>query len=117
MSSRDLFRAIGQIDDDLIESANKTPVKHTIPLQFRHFVPAAACFCLVLLGAAMVSQDRSAGVSQAAETADLIAHIIERYHKVHRREFPAVIALATAMICSLPSGCGTAGTCGMNCRS
>lgn len=32
MSSRDLFRAIGQIDDDLIESANKTPVKHTIPL-------------------------------------------------------------------------------------
>ena len=43
----------------------------TIPLQFRHFVPAAACFCLVLLGAAMVSQDRSAGVSQAAETADL----------------------------------------------
>lgn len=71
MSSRDLFRAIGQIDDDLIESANKTPVKHTIPLQFRHFVPAAACFCLVLLGAAIVSQDRSAGVSQAAETADL----------------------------------------------
>ena len=71
VSSRDLFRAIGQIDDDLIESANKTPVKHTIPLQFRHFVPAAACFCLVLLGAAMVSQDRSAGVSQAAETADL----------------------------------------------
>ena len=71
MSSRDLFRAIGQIDDDLIESANKIPVKHTIPLQFRHFVPAAACFCLVLLGAAMVSQDRSAGVSQAAETADL----------------------------------------------
>ena len=71
MSSRDLFRAIGQIDDDLIESANKTPVKHTIPLQFRHFVPAAACFCLVLLGAAIVSQNRSAGVSQAAETADL----------------------------------------------
>ena len=63
MSSRDLFRAIGQIDDDLIESANKTPVKHTIPLQFRHFVPAAACFCLVLLGAAMVSQDRFAGFS------------------------------------------------------
>ena len=71
VSSRDLFRAIGQIDDDLIESANNPPVKHTIPLQFRHFVPAAACFCLVLLGAAMVSQDRSAGVSQAAETADL----------------------------------------------
>ena len=71
MSSRDLFRAIGQIDDDLIESANNPPVKHTIPLQFRHFVPAAACFCLVLLGAAMVSQDRFAGVSQAAETADL----------------------------------------------
>ena len=34
------------------------------------------------------------GVHAPAETADLIAHIIERYHKVHRREFPAVIALA-----------------------
>lgn len=71
MNSRDLFRAIGQIDDDLIESANKTPVRRTIPLQFRRFVPAAACFCMVLLGVAMVRQDRSAGVSQAAETADL----------------------------------------------
>lgn len=71
MNSRDLFRAIGQIDDDLIESANKAPARHTIPLQFRHFVPAAACFCVVLLGAVVVSQDRSAGVSQAAETADL----------------------------------------------
>lgn len=29
-----------------------------------------------------------------AETADLIAHIIERYHKVHRREFAAVIEMA-----------------------
>lgn len=71
MNSRDLFRAIGQIDDDLIESANKSPARRTIPLQFRRFVPAAACFCMVLLGVAMVRQDRSAGISQAAETADL----------------------------------------------
>ena len=70
MNSRDLFRAIGQIDDDLIESANKAPARRTIPLQFRRFVPAAACFCMVLLGVAMVRQDRSAGVSQAAETAN-----------------------------------------------
>jgi regulator of cell morphogenesis and NO signaling len=34
------------------------------------------------------------GIHAPAETADLIAHIIERYHKVHRCEFPAVIALA-----------------------
>ena len=34
------------------------------------------------------------GVHAPVETADLIAHIIERYHKVHRREFPKVIALA-----------------------
>ena len=34
------------------------------------------------------------GVHAPAETADLIAHIIERYHKVHRREFPAIIELA-----------------------
>ena len=71
MNSRDLFRAIGQIDDDLIESASKAPARRTIPLQFRRFVPAAACFCVVLLGVAVVRQDRSAGVSQAAETANL----------------------------------------------
>lgn len=34
------------------------------------------------------------GVHAPAETADLIAYIIERYHKVHRLEFPEVIALA-----------------------
>ena len=31
------------------------------------------------------------GITAPAETADLIAHIIERYHKVHRRELPAII--------------------------
>lgn len=35
------------------------------------------------------------GVHAPAEAADLIAHIIERYHKVHRREFPAVIEMAS----------------------
>jgi len=34
------------------------------------------------------------GIHAPAETADLIAHIIERYHKVHRREFPELIELA-----------------------
>ena len=34
------------------------------------------------------------GVHAPAETADMIAHIVERYHKVHRREFPEIIALA-----------------------
>ena len=36
----------------------------------------------------------SPGIHAPAETADLIAHIIERYHKVHRLEFPTVIELA-----------------------
>lgn len=36
----------------------------------------------------------SPGVHAPAETVDLIAHIIERYHKVHRREFPEVIEMA-----------------------
>lgn len=36
----------------------------------------------------------SPGEPAPAETAELIAHIIERYHKVHRREFPAVIEMA-----------------------
>lgn len=34
------------------------------------------------------------GVHAPAETADLIAHIIARYHKMHRREFRTVIELA-----------------------
>jgi regulator of cell morphogenesis and NO signaling len=34
------------------------------------------------------------GGQAPAETADLIAHIIERYHKVHRLEFPVIIELA-----------------------
>ncbi|WP_339930242.1 iron-sulfur cluster repair di-iron protein [uncultured Brevundimonas sp.] len=34
------------------------------------------------------------GTAAPAETADLIAHIIERYHKVHRVEFPEAIRLA-----------------------
>ena len=36
----------------------------------------------------------SPGVHAPAEVPDLIAHIIERYHKVHRLEFPAVIEMA-----------------------
>ena len=71
MNSRDLFRAVGQIDDDLIEAAGKTPAKRTIPLQFRRFVPAAACFCVVLLGVAVARQSISTGVDQAAETAEM----------------------------------------------
>lgn len=34
------------------------------------------------------------GVHPPAETADLIDHIIERYHKVHRLEFPGLIEMA-----------------------
>lgn len=34
------------------------------------------------------------GFHPPAETADLIAHIIERYHKVHRQEFPGLIEMA-----------------------
>ncbi len=71
MNSRDLFRAIGQIDDDLIESANKAPAKRTIPLQFRRFVPAAACFCVVLLGVAVVRQNTFTAGNQAAATAEM----------------------------------------------
>lgn len=33
-------------------------------------------------------------VHAPAETVDLIIHIVERYHEVHRQEFPEVIALA-----------------------
>lgn len=37
---------------------------------------------------------KSPGVHAPPEIPDLIAHIIERYHKVHRRKFPMVIEMA-----------------------
>lgn len=77
MNSDDLFRAIGEIDDDLIESADKVPAKHTIRLQFRHFIPAAACFCVVLLGVAAVRQNLGpiySAEATAKRSSDLAAY-------------------------------------------
>lgn len=50
MNSEDLYRAIGQIDDDLILSANEEPARPGKLIHLR-FLAAAACFCL-LFGAA-----------------------------------------------------------------
>lgn len=36
----------------------------------------------------------SPGVHAPAEVPDLISHIVERYHKVHRLEFPPIIEMA-----------------------
>lgn len=82
MNSDDLFRTIGEIDDDLIESADKVPAKRTVRLQFRHFIPAAACFCVVLLGtvaarknlissySAQAAVERSSDIAVYDESAD-----------------------------------------------
>lgn len=50
MSGKDLYRAVGQIGDDLILAANEGPVKKTqAPIKL-WALAAAACLCLVCLG-------------------------------------------------------------------
>lgn len=50
MNGKDLYRAVGQIEDDLILAANEEPVKKTqAPIKL-WALAAAACLCLVCLG-------------------------------------------------------------------
>lgn len=50
MSGKDLYRAVGQIGDDLILAANEEPVKkNQAPIKL-WALAAAACLCLVCLG-------------------------------------------------------------------
>lgn len=49
MTTRDLFRAIGLVDDDLILDADATPR----PRVWRRVLPAAACLAVVLAGVAV----------------------------------------------------------------
>ena len=50
MSGKDLYRAVGQIEDDLILAANEEPVKKPKAPVRLWALAAAACLCLVCLG-------------------------------------------------------------------
>lgn len=50
MSGKDLYRAVGQIEDDLILAANEEPVKKVKAPLSLWALAAAACLCLVCLG-------------------------------------------------------------------
>lgn len=50
MTGKDLYRAVGQIEDDLILAANEEPAKKA-KAPVRLWALAAACLCLVCLGA------------------------------------------------------------------
>ena len=55
MTERELFEAIGHVDDDLILAAD-TPVKkrrRVVHLHWQQVVSVAACACIVLGGAAV----------------------------------------------------------------
>lgn len=70
MTTRDLFRAIGLVDDDLILDADAPPR----PRVWRRVLPAAACLAVVLAGAAVwragVARPTVSGVSAAAQSSE-----------------------------------------------
>ena len=51
MNGMDLYRAVGQIDDDLILAANQPPVKNVTKTRLPiRFLAAAACLILAVCG-------------------------------------------------------------------
>ena len=69
MTERELFEAIGHVDDDLIEAAD-APVKkrRKPPVYWRQLVSVAACAC-IFLGGVAVWQNGKLHPETAAETA------------------------------------------------
>lgn len=75
MTERELFEAIGHVDDDLILAAD-VPVKkpRKPPVYWRQLVSVAACACIVLGGAAVWRSGtlrKSSIASEAAMAADV----------------------------------------------
>lgn len=75
MTARELFEAVGMVDDDLIMAAN-TPAARRKPMMvnFRGVLCAAACVCAVLLGVRVLNQNSAnvlvaGGTERAAEAA------------------------------------------------
>lgn len=71
MTNRDLFEAIGHVDDDLILAAD-APVqkRRKPPVYLRGAVSAAACLCLLVGGITAVTRHSDADKSAVMLTAD-----------------------------------------------
>lgn len=70
MTARELFEAIGEMDDDLVLAADEPlarPGRNWRPL-LRHALPLAACLCLIAGGALLTLRPGSATGGTAADT-------------------------------------------------
>ena len=78
MTERELFEAIGQVDDDLILAAD-APVKkrRKPPVYWRNFAAVAACACVFLGGVAVWQSDGFRKGGAANETAMMVAEVPE----------------------------------------
>ena len=66
MKGEELFRAVGQVGDDLIARAEKTPAQQAS--RWRPFVALAAC-CVLIVGIAALTLPNWLGSSKTASTA------------------------------------------------
>ena len=66
MKGEELFRAVGQVGDDLIARAEKTPARQVS--RWKPFVALAAC-CVLLVGIAALTLPGWLGSSKSADTA------------------------------------------------
>lgn len=77
MTARELFEAIGQVDDDLILDAN-APVRRrpAVRVWVRRALPAAACLCVMLLGSVALGRSGlfRAGSSAPAESSAAVTY-------------------------------------------
>ena len=77
MTARELFEAIGQVDDDLILDAD-APVRRrpAVRVWVRRALPAAACLCVMLLGSVALGRSGlfRAGSSAPAESSAAVTY-------------------------------------------
>ncbi|MCI6521017.1 hypothetical protein MR478_06585 [bacterium] len=77
MTARELFEAIGKVDDDLILDAN-APVRRrpAVRVWVRRALPAAACLCVMLLGGVALGRSGlfRAGSSAPAESSAAVTY-------------------------------------------
>ena len=78
MTERELFEAIGQVDDDLILAADAPAKKRRKPpVYWRNFAAAAACACVFLGGVAVWQSDAFRKNSAVNETSTMAANAPE----------------------------------------
>ena len=90
MTARELFEAIGQVDDDLILAAD-APVhrRPAVRVWVRRALPAAACLCVMLLGG--VALGRS-GLFRAGSSAPAESSAAVTYEALRQQDFPGLAA-------------------------